>query len=482
MSTQAQIDPNSSRMKGSGVLKRSLSLLYVYALATGSILTFIGYWDGNFLTLAGPATFLGFAIMTLLILPIAFVYAELASMLPTAGAELVYGTVGLNKHWGFWSSWFILAAWMAVPPAAVMGIIAWINRLFGFGLSIQGVAIIGGIVLIVYTWLSLNDIKLAGQIQTVMLFIALFGVALTAILFFFSGHWSWSNFHPFIRSALNGGGATGNGGYWGWFIGVAALIGPFFGFETVPNLVEEGNFPIKSQSKAIWGSVITCGVLYVLFFFSLAGMDTWEFLTGNGTFMPFSALEVMEKIGWPAFYGVFFGISAILFTIGTCLLGFWLSTVRLLYAMGRQNFLPKVFAKTNKHQQPIAPNILLLVISLASLIVMNTSTFLNDFYMLMSFSVAVSYTIIMASAINLWRKHPEWERPYKLWGGQAFRILALIIALVITWLTTLGQSISSWKAFSIYGIIGAVFWLWMIIYKWQKEPVWMNTPEGEKDY
>jgi APA family basic amino acid/polyamine antiporter len=265
-------------------------------------------------------------------------------------------------------------------------------------------------------------------------------------------------------------------------MGVAVLIGPFFGFETVPNLVEEGNFPIKDQSKAIWGSVVTCGLLYVLFFFALAGMDTWEALSGAGTYKPFAALDVMDKYGWPVAYGIFFGITAILFTIGTCLLGFWLSTVRLLYAMGRQNFLPKIFAKTNKHQQPIAPNILLLAISLASLVAMNTTSFLNDFYMLMSFSVAVSYTIIMAASINLWRKHPEWERPYQLWGGQAFRVFALIIALVIAWLTTLGQSASSWKAFSIYGVVGVVFWLWMMLYKWRKEPVWMNTPEGEKDY
>ena len=52
-----------AKMVGSGKLKRSLSLLYVYALATGAILTFMGYWDGMFLTAAGPSTFLAFMVL-----------------------------------------------------------------------------------------------------------------------------------------------------------------------------------------------------------------------------------------------------------------------------------------------------------------------------------------------------------------------------------------------------------------------------------
>ena len=43
------------------------------------------------------------------------------------------------------------------------------------------------------------------------------------------------------------------------------MITPYFGFETVPAMVEEGDFPIKNQKKAILGSVLTCGAIYALF-------------------------------------------------------------------------------------------------------------------------------------------------------------------------------------------------------------------------
>lgn len=109
----------------SGGLKKSLRLIYVYAIAAGAIFTFIGYWDTIFYEYCGAGTFLGFILMTLLILPIAMVYCELAPLFPRAGGELIYNTVGINKHIGFFSSWLIMAAWIAVPPSAVMAIVQW---------------------------------------------------------------------------------------------------------------------------------------------------------------------------------------------------------------------------------------------------------------------------------------------------------------------------------------------------------------------
>ena len=76
-------------------LNRSLKLIYVYAIATGAIFTFIGYWDSIFYEYCGPGTFLAFLLMTALILPIAFVYCDLAPLFPEAGGELIYNTVGL---------------------------------------------------------------------------------------------------------------------------------------------------------------------------------------------------------------------------------------------------------------------------------------------------------------------------------------------------------------------------------------------------
>ena len=54
-----------------GGLNKSLKLIFVYTVATGSIFTFVNYWDSVFYGYCGSGTFLAFALMTVAILPIA---------------------------------------------------------------------------------------------------------------------------------------------------------------------------------------------------------------------------------------------------------------------------------------------------------------------------------------------------------------------------------------------------------------------------
>lgn len=471
-------DSKSKEKEPSG-LKKSLRLIYVYAIAAGAIFTFIGYWDTIFYEYCGAGTFLGFILMTLLILPIAMVYCELAPLFPKAGGELIYNTVGINKHVGFFSSWLIMAAWIAVPPSAVMAIVQWMFHVLHVNSSfflIEGVALVA---LVGYCCLSLQNVEIAGKIQLYMLIFAIGGCIVATVAFFFSGVWSLDNFQNFFYSQVKS-----QFGIPSWFIGMALLITPFFGFETVPQMVEEGDFPIKDSNKAILGSIVTCGMVYALFFFGLGGMPVQSLVEEGGAAVNgFLAITMMEQLGggWSIF-AVIFGIAAILCAIGTCLLGFWLSTVRLMYAMGENNFLPKAFTKLNSHQQPVLPNILLLIISLIFLLLQNATTFMNDFFNLMSFGCACAYALTMISAMRIRKKYPQWVSPYKLKGSNITRILALLIAIVIAFFCTLGQSVGSWKAFGIYLGVGVVLWLWMVLVNWKKHPVEIETPDGVEKF
>lgn len=267
-STAADVDGRTE-----GGLKKSLRLLFVYTLATGAIFTFVCYWDGIFLSYCGPGTWLGFLLMTAMVLPIGFVYAELSTMLPSTGSCLVFNTVGMNKHAGFWSAWLIMCAWLAVPAAGVLGILEWLNYQFlDNGLTGSYAVIVGAVLLCLWCLVSLCKNVVAGGLQTAMLFTAIGGLLVTSALFFFSGHWSLSNFSSFFANANAGDYGIGLG----WIIGCAFLITPYFGFETVPAMVEEGTFPIKDQKKAILGSVLTCGIIYAIFYLAEAGCIDWN--------------------------------------------------------------------------------------------------------------------------------------------------------------------------------------------------------------
>ena len=168
--------------------------------------------------------------------------------------------------------------------------------------------------------------------------------------------------------------------------------------------------------------------------------------------------------------------------LGASIMGFWMSTVRMLYSMSEKNFLPAAFKKLNKHKQPILPNIFLLAISLIFILLMNATTFMNDFFNLMSFGCACAYALTMVSAARIRHKYPSWKSPNALKHGNFFTYLAMIIMLLIAFFCTLGQGIGSWMSFGVYLGGGGLLWLYMVLVRWKKSKVVIETPDGEKKY
>ena len=263
---------------------------------------------------------------------------------------------------------------------------------------------------------------------------------------------------------------------------MALLITPYFGFETVPQMVEEGDFPIKNSKKAICGSILTCGCIYVFYYFCVAGLDGLQTIHTTFAQDGFLTILTMQKVlGW-TFWPIIVGILSCLLGMGASLLGFWMSTVRMLYSMANKNFLPKVFAKVNKNQQPLLPNIFLLVLSLVFIVLQNSSDFMSAFFNLMSFGCACAYALTMISAICIHRKHPNWVSENTVKGGDAFRVLAMLIAVTIAFFCTLGQGIDSWICFGVYLGVGMLLWLWMVCVNWKKHPVEIETPDGVQKF
>ena len=58
------MDNNQTNSSG---LNKSLKLIFVYTVATGSIFTFVNYWDSVCYGYCGSGTFLAFALMTIAI-------------------------------------------------------------------------------------------------------------------------------------------------------------------------------------------------------------------------------------------------------------------------------------------------------------------------------------------------------------------------------------------------------------------------------
>ena len=122
--------------------------------------------------------------------------------------------------------------------------------------------------------------------------------------------------------------------------------------------------------------------------------------------------------------------------------------------------------------------------SLIFILLMNAGSFMNSFFNLMSFGCACAYAITMISAVLIHKKHPEWYVGNKnlVKGGNFTRFLAMIIMIAIAYFCTLGQGKDSWICFGIYLGIGACIWLWMVLVRWKKSKVVIDTPDGSKEF
>ena len=355
-----------------------------------------------------------------------------------------------------------MPAWISVPPAVVMAIVTFISRTFGLGLTFGHTMIIGIIILVAVFLMSMQDIQFLVKAQAVCLFANISTTLLTGVLMLFSGYWSFANVANLFQTNLES-----SAGIPGWIIGMALLITPFFGFETVPQMVEEGDFPTSNTKKAICGSVLTCGTIYVFFFFCVAGLDSFQTLLSGDAQNGFMTITAMQNLlGWKI-WPLIYGCVSILMGMTASILGFWMSTT-----------------KVNSHQQPILPNLFLLGISLAFILLQNATTFMNDFFNLMSFGCACAYALTMVSAVRIHRKHPEWYKDNKnvVKSGDFTRILAMVIMLSIAFFCTLGQGRGSWISFSVYMGVGVVIWLWMVAIRWKKSGVIIETPDGEQQF
>lgn len=139
----------------------------------------------------------GIRLMTVAILPVALVYSELASLFHTSGGELIYNTVGINKHVGFLASWLIMAAWISVPPAVVMAIMTWVNKTLGLNLGTWPMVGCAAVLLVLYFLMSIQNVQFLVKAQAGMLFCNITVTILTGFILLFPVIGIWKTLEIF---------------------------------------------------------------------------------------------------------------------------------------------------------------------------------------------------------------------------------------------------------------------------------------------
>lgn len=409
------------------------------AMAVGII---VGPWMPQmpfWFSLTGPSIALVFLIITVLSIPIILSYSELTAMLPFAGGAYNFARNAFGSIPAWVTGWcvillYVIATAFMAPATARMfqAFVGW-DHLSEMTVALSGIAI-----LFVFSFLNTFSVSASARLQTIMV-LAMIVVGVTTFLWFFnSGQWSLNNVTPFFTSGLTG-----------FTIAVGIMFVMVIGFDCVPQLAEEANYPERDMVWIMLGAVLFSQILFALICLANAGMMPTDWIVNQVVVSP----EIARVLAgdWAAAVMNFAGLLATL----TCLNGFMLAAARLVFAMGRARVLPPLLGQTNRYDSPYAA-VWLVFLVCAVVVLVGGENWLETLFVGAAFAAGLVYVLTCMSAVALRIKQPHWPRPVRLPGGIAIPGLATLISIGVTVAVAFGMSRTSWTIVSSWMAFGVV--------------------------
>jgi urea carboxylase system permease len=359
------------------VLDRTLGSFSSFAAGFSyiSILTgvfqmfYVGYGAG------GPAFYWTWPLVFLGQLAVALCFAELAARYPLSGGIYQWSRrigsrgVGWMAGWVYLCGSIISLAAVALALQATLPQIAPVFQFIGDASrqadSAQNAVVLGCILIGLTTLINSAGVRLLARINNVGVSAELIGVTVLIVLLAANVRRG-----PSVLFDAQGRGEGRVGGYLGPFLAAALMASyVFYGFDTAGTLAEETDQPRRRAPWAILQALAAAGVAgaLLMLFGILAVSDPAHPELGRiSGGLPFLVKDVLGPR-----LGVFL-LLGVVFAVFVCALAVHAGSVRLIFAMARDNSLP--FAHVLAHVQgwskaPIVPSIAVGVLALAILVV-----------------------------------------------------------------------------------------------------------------
>lgn len=323
-------------------LRRSLRAKEYFTLAFGSMVG-VGWMlvIDDWLSRGGAVgAMLGFLIGGLALVPIAYVYGRLTQRMPDAGSEIAYTSAVFSRGISFATGWAMTLAYLIVCPyeAVAVGRIAsyvfpQMNRLELYrvgGYPVYLPHLLAGLGLTaVIVAVNYRGVHVSATFQNVTAFGLLVIFSVFAALGLSRGN--ASNLRPLFADSR---------GAWGGFVSVLMVlqIVPYFltGFESAPKCSEEASteFDPRHYVRVIFFA-LGAGILFYVGVIGVVGMiQPWTTLTKErfATAVAFErSFNSQALVQW-----IMLGVLLSLLKVFN---GNFLSSTRLLFAMGRRHLL-----------------------------------------------------------------------------------------------------------------------------------------------
>ncbi|HAM81689.1 APC family permease [Ornithinibacillus bavariensis] len=398
-------------MKERITLKKSYKQHWVWAIALGSSIGWGAFVQPtNWIATAGPVgAMAGFGIGALLMMLIAVSYGFLIRSFPVSGGEFAYAFIGLGKVHAFICGWFLALGYICIVALNASAFALMFKFIFPrfienihmyqiAGWDVYGTEIIlATFVLLIFGYFNIRGNGFSGKIQFIFCVVMVLSVIILTFLVGVQPEAGLANIHPLFpveKTALAA------------IISIIAIAPwAYVGFDNVPQLAEEFSFSSKKAFNLIIIALFFAGLLYILMILATSMALPWndfiskQLLWGTGT-------VVKNLLGN---FGLIILVIAVSMGIFTGLNGFIVSSSRLLFAMSRAKFVPKIFSKLHpKYNTPYISILFTILISLlAPWFGRQALTWVVDMSSI-GVTIAYFYTCFTAYKLFKWNMGPDY--------------------------------------------------------------------------
>jgi ethanolamine permease len=360
---------------------------------------------------------LGLAIATVFIIimyvTFTFSYTELACAIPKAGGGFDYATRALGKDLGFIAGMAQNLEFIFAPPAIAFAIGAYFNLFFP-QLPVLGIAIFA---YLLFTALNIYGVKAAATFELVITILAV------GELLLFSGI---SLPHLELKNLQQN--AFPNG-WQGVLAAIPFAIWFFLAIEGVANVAEEAINPQRTILIGFGSAIATLVVLCILTFISSVGVAGWEAIVykPDGSTSDSPLPLALGKIvgGNNVLYHLLITVG--LFGLIASFHGIILAAGRASFEFGRVKMAPAFLGKIHpRFQTPAHALLINMIVGIVALLSGKTAEIIT----ISVFGALTLYIISMMALLQLRKKEPDLERPFKAPMYPVFPVVALIIAIV----------------------------------------------------
>jgi urea carboxylase system permease len=302
---------------------------------------------------------------------VALVFAELAANYPVAGSIYNWGKRIGNATTTWLGGWMMLTASVVTLAAVALAYQYTLPQIWSafqivgdgtgkYDYSINAV-LLGTVLILFTTVINAIGVKLMAQINSAGVFIELIAAVLLIILLAAN-----ITRGPEVLFETHGTGEGREWGYLGAFL-TAALASAYvmYGFDTASSLGEETLDPRRTAPKAIMRAVIASfilgGLILLFAILSVPDINSPDIAAGG---LQFVVVDVLGDTVGKLF------LICVAIAVTVCCLAVHTATIRMMFAMARDNNLPageKLARVHPKTKTPIVPAVLIGVLGLVIL-------------------------------------------------------------------------------------------------------------------